>query len=228
MSSSTTSGSVPRITSTARLPEPSASATTVCPNTLEQIWASRSRTIRWSSTMPILIGVERKAGNIPSQGGTSQLRRPRILSRTTGFPDGSGSAITANRRFAISPDQGRVRRRWTPPAECFTWRTAGTTPQPIQTGRVRRAWFVEVVLVQDEPGFAAALAAGAFDVILCDYNLPSYSNGIAALKLARERQPKARCSSSPGRWARTRPCAPCNWARPTTCSSSAWSGWRRP
>src|SRR5665213_938616 len=42
--------------------------------------------------------------------------------------------------------------------------------------------------VRDRAGFEAALADKAFDIILCDYNLPDY-DGITALKLAREKHP---------------------------------------
>lgn len=48
----------------------------------------------------------------------------------------------------------------------------------------------DIVRVDTRERFAAALAEGAFHVILCDYNLRDY-DGISALKLAREKQPNA-------------------------------------
>ena len=42
--------------------------------------------------------------------------------------------------------------------------------------------------VDNKPHFAQALEDGAFDVVLCDYNLPGY-DGISALQLVRERRP---------------------------------------
>lgn len=47
----------------------------------------------------------------------------------------------------------------------------------------------EVVRVENEAAFAAALSAGGFDVILSDYVIPGFS-GMAALALARERCPE--------------------------------------
>lgn len=46
----------------------------------------------------------------------------------------------------------------------------------------------DIVHVDNRERFAAALADGSFDVILCDYNLPDY-DGVSALKLAREKHP---------------------------------------
>ncbi len=46
-----------------------------------------------------------------------------------------------------------------------------------------------IVCVDNQERFAAALAKDAFDLILCDYNLPGY-DGLSALKLAREKQPE--------------------------------------
>jgi len=45
-----------------------------------------------------------------------------------------------------------------------------------------------IVCVDNKEQFEAALAEDAFDLILCDYNLPDY-DGLSALKLAREKQP---------------------------------------
>lgn len=46
----------------------------------------------------------------------------------------------------------------------------------------------DIVHVDNQERFAAALADGSFDVILCDYNLPDY-DGVSALKLARQKHP---------------------------------------
>jgi two-component system cell cycle sensor histidine kinase/response regulator CckA len=46
----------------------------------------------------------------------------------------------------------------------------------------------EIVWVTNRRGFEDALAAGTYQVILCDFNLPDY-DGISALSVARERQP---------------------------------------
>ncbi|HZM04824.1 MAG TPA: response regulator [Candidatus Saccharimonadales bacterium] len=46
----------------------------------------------------------------------------------------------------------------------------------------------DIVRVQDRAGFESALAAGGFDVILCDYNLTDY-DGISALQAARQKHP---------------------------------------
>jgi len=46
----------------------------------------------------------------------------------------------------------------------------------------------DIVRVDSKERFEAALAGDAFDVILCDYNLPGY-DGLAAVKLAQEKQP---------------------------------------
>ncbi|OFW47415.1 MAG: hypothetical protein A3J29_22490 [Acidobacteria bacterium RIFCSPLOWO2_12_FULL_67_14b] len=46
----------------------------------------------------------------------------------------------------------------------------------------------ELIWVDRQESFASALATHPFDLILCDYNLPGF-NGLAALRLARERQP---------------------------------------
>lgn len=46
----------------------------------------------------------------------------------------------------------------------------------------------DIIRVDNRERYAAALAEGAFDLILCDYNLPDY-DGISALKLAREEHP---------------------------------------
>ncbi|MDB5758165.1 MAG: hypothetical protein JWM30_1454 [Burkholderia sp.] len=45
-----------------------------------------------------------------------------------------------------------------------------------------------IVLVDNREQYDAMLADRAFDLILCDYNLPRY-DGLSALKLARQRQP---------------------------------------
>jgi two-component sensor histidine kinase/CheY-like chemotaxis protein len=45
-----------------------------------------------------------------------------------------------------------------------------------------------IVLAADKEAFESALTRQAFDVILCDYNLPDY-DGLSALWLAREKQP---------------------------------------
>ncbi|MEK7677340.1 MAG: PAS domain S-box protein [Verrucomicrobiota bacterium] len=47
-----------------------------------------------------------------------------------------------------------------------------------------------ITLVSDRQSFELAFNQAAFDVILCDYNLPDY-DGLSALKLAREKQPNA-------------------------------------
>jgi len=46
----------------------------------------------------------------------------------------------------------------------------------------------DITLAGDRPSFEKALAAGPWDVILCDYNLPGY-DGLSALQLAREKYP---------------------------------------
>jgi len=46
----------------------------------------------------------------------------------------------------------------------------------------------EITHVSSEADFRAALETGAFDVIICDYNMPGY-DGLSALTLARERVP---------------------------------------
>src|SRR5438874_11875271 len=46
----------------------------------------------------------------------------------------------------------------------------------------------ELVRVDTQEEFAAALRQGRFDLIISDYSLPSY-DGLAALALARERRP---------------------------------------
>jgi two-component system cell cycle sensor histidine kinase/response regulator CckA len=48
----------------------------------------------------------------------------------------------------------------------------------------------KITLTSDKSGFETALAAQAFDLILCDHSLPGY-DGFAALRLARVRQPDA-------------------------------------
>lgn len=48
----------------------------------------------------------------------------------------------------------------------------------------------DIVLVSGKEAFEAALTQQAFDLILCDYNLPDY-DGLSALWLAREKQPDA-------------------------------------
>jgi len=46
----------------------------------------------------------------------------------------------------------------------------------------------DITHVTRESEFRAALESGAFDVIICDYNMPGY-DGLSALKLARDRSP---------------------------------------
>jgi PAS domain S-box-containing protein len=47
----------------------------------------------------------------------------------------------------------------------------------------------DTLCVDNQEQFESALAAGSFDVILCDYNLPDY-DGLSALRLVRERYPE--------------------------------------
>ena len=47
----------------------------------------------------------------------------------------------------------------------------------------------EIVRVTDKKGFEAALAQSAFDLVLCDYNLPSF-DGLSALQLAKAHSPE--------------------------------------
>ena len=55
---------------------------------------------------------------------------------------------------------------------------------------IRRAWpGCEIVRVDTERDFVAALETGGFELILSDFTLPSF-DGLAALAIARERQPE--------------------------------------
>jgi two-component system cell cycle sensor histidine kinase/response regulator CckA len=58
----------------------------------------------------------------------------------------------------------------------------------IQDSLERDGLRCEILRVDTRPQFTKALEEGAFDVVLCDYNLPGY-DGISALQLVRERHP---------------------------------------
>ena len=48
----------------------------------------------------------------------------------------------------------------------------------------------DIVLVETGEGFEAALYGGAFDLVICDYNVPGY-DGVSALERAKEVCPLA-------------------------------------
>jgi PAS domain S-box-containing protein len=64
-------------------------------------------------------------------------------------------------------------------------RDAEVLHETLKTGGVSAT----IVLVNSKERFEAALAANSFDIILSDYNVPGY-DGIAAVKLAQEKQPE--------------------------------------
>src|ERR1035441_9168763 len=63
-------------------------------------------------------------------------------------------------------------------------RDAELIQQNLETGGLA----CDIVLVDGKEAFEAALARDAYDVILCDHNLPDY-DGRSAIKLAREKLP---------------------------------------
>ena len=63
-------------------------------------------------------------------------------------------------------------------------RDAEVLHDKIRTGGVS----ADIVLVNSKERFETALAGDSFDLILCDYNVPSY-DGISAIKRAQEQQP---------------------------------------
>ena len=63
-------------------------------------------------------------------------------------------------------------------------RDAELIQQNLETGGLA----CDIVLVDGKEAFEAALARDAYDVILCDHNLPDY-DGRSAITLAREKLP---------------------------------------